>query len=284
MSTRYLADKAENLTVEGPSATFTYRRMGPRGGTPLVLLHRFRGTIDWWDPEFLDLLAADHDLIVFDNVGIGYTTGEPRDSLEGFAQGAIEFIEALNLPQSDLLGWSLGGIVAQEVTLRRPDLVRKLIVAGSGPAAWVPGAPPMSEKVLGIMATPEFTEDDLMYLFYPETEAGRAAGREHFDHVSTRLAANGPGVSAAASHGLLTAVGKLLARPFDEVAVELETIKQPVLYANGLRDVMIPAHASYVAVQHLDNATLVLYSDSGHGFLFQHAKAFATEVTQFLGA
>ena len=81
MST-YLADKAEDLTVEGPSATFTYRRMGLQGGVPLVLLHRFRATIDWWDPEFLDLLAADHDVIVFDNVGIGYTTGEPRDSLE----------------------------------------------------------------------------------------------------------------------------------------------------------------------------------------------------------
>jgi pimeloyl-ACP methyl ester carboxylesterase len=134
MST-YLADKAENLTVEGPSATFTYRRMGPQGGVPLVLLHRFRATIDWWDPEFLDLLAANHDVIVFDNVGIGYTTGEPRDSLEGLAQGAIEFIEALGLPQADVLGWSLGGIVAQRVALRRPELVRKLIVAGSGPAA-----------------------------------------------------------------------------------------------------------------------------------------------------
>ncbi|MFI0084773.1 alpha/beta fold hydrolase [Streptomyces bobili] len=89
MST-YLADKAEDLTVEGPSARFTYRRMGPQGGVPLVLLNRFRGTIDWWDPEFLDYLAADHDVIVFDNVGVGYTDGEPRASLEGFAQGAIE--------------------------------------------------------------------------------------------------------------------------------------------------------------------------------------------------
>jgi pimeloyl-ACP methyl ester carboxylesterase len=283
MST-YLADKAEDLTVEGPSAVFTYRRMGPQGGVPLVLLHRFRATIDWWDPEFLDLLAVGHDVIVFDNVGIGYTTGEPRDSLEGLAQGAIEFIEALGLPRADVLGWSLGGIVAQRVALRRPELVRKVVVAGSGPAGWVPGAPPMSEKVLGIMAKPQFDTDDLMYLFYPETDAARAAGREHFDHVSTRLAAGGPGVSEAAANGLLTAVGKLLQVPFDQTQAELEAIKHPVLYANGLHDVMIPAHASYVAIQHLDNATLVLYSDAGHGFLFQHAKAFATEVTNFLAA
>ncbi|GAA2619371.1 alpha/beta hydrolase [Streptomyces vastus] len=98
MST-YLADKAEDLSVQGVSAAFTYRRMGPQGGVPLVLVSGFRGTIDSWDPEFLDLLAAGHDVILFDNVGIGYTTGEPRDSVEGFADGAIEFIEALGLAQ-----------------------------------------------------------------------------------------------------------------------------------------------------------------------------------------
>ncbi|MGW0947878.1 alpha/beta fold hydrolase [Streptomyces sp. NPDC002623] len=283
MST-YLADKAENLTVEGPSATFTYRRFGPRDGVPLVLLNRFRGTIDWWDPEFLDHLAAGHDVIVFDNVGVGYTDGEPRDSLEGFAQGAVEFIDALGLAQADLLGWSLGGIVAQRVAVRRPELVRKLVVAGSGPAGWVPDAPPFSEKVLGIMAKPDADLEDMLYLFYPETETARAAGREHFDHVSTRLAAGGPAVSETAAQGMLTAAATLLAAPFDEVVAELEAIQQPVLYANGLHDVMIPAHNSYVAVQHLADATLVLYTGAGHAFLFQYAKAFTKQVTDFLAA
>ncbi|MET8421350.1 alpha/beta fold hydrolase [Streptomyces sp. NPDC005134] len=280
----YLADKAEGLTVEGPSATFTYRRMGPQGGVPLVLLNRFRGTIDWWDPEFLDYLAADHDVIVFDNVGVGYTDGEPRDSLEGFAEGAIEFIDTLGLAQADLLGWSLGGIVAQRVALRRPELVRKLIVAGSGPAGWVPGAPDFSEKVLSIMNKPDADRDDMLFLFYPETEAARAAGLEHFDHISTRLAEGGPAISEVAAQGMLTAVGALLAVPFDQVRAELEAIKQPVLYANGLHDVMIPAHNSYVAVQHLDNATLVLYTGAGHAFLFQYAKAFTKQVADFLAA
>ncbi|MEU6196571.1 alpha/beta hydrolase [Streptomyces sp. NPDC047061] len=283
MST-YLADKAEDLTVEGPSARFTYRRLGSQGGVPLVLLNRFRGTIDWWDPEFLDYLAADHDVILFDNVGVGYTDGEPRDSLEGFAEGAIEFIEALGLAHVDLLGWSLGGIVAQRVALRRPELVRRLVVAGSGPAGWVPGAPDFSEKVLGIMAKPDADLEDVLFLFYPETEAARASGLRHFDHVSTRLAAGGPAVSETAAQGMLTAAGALLAAPFEQVKAELEAIKQPVLYANGLEDVMIPAHNSYVAVQHLDNATLVLYSGAGHAFLFQYAKAFAKQVTDFLAA
>jgi pimeloyl-ACP methyl ester carboxylesterase len=283
MST-YLADKVEDLTVEGPSARFTYRRMGPRGGVPLILLNRFRGTIDWWDPEFLDHLAADHDVLLFDNVGVGYTDGEPRDSLDGFAEGAIEFIDALGLARADLLGWSLGGIVAQRVAVRRPDLVRKLVVAGSGPAGWVPDAPPFSEKVLGIMAKPDADLEDMLYLFYPETDRARAAGHEHFAHVSTRLAGGGPAVSEAAALGMLTAAATLLAAPFDQVVAELEAIKQPVLYANGLDDVMIPAHNSYVAVQHLADATLVLYTGAGHAFLFQYAKAFTKQVADFLAA
>ncbi|MFJ9713260.1 alpha/beta fold hydrolase [Streptomyces sp. NPDC101234] len=283
MST-YLADKAEDRTVDGPSARFTYRRLGPQGGVPLVLANRFRGTIDWWDPEFLDYLAADHDVILFDNVGVGYTDGEPRDSLEGFAQGAIEFIEALGLTQVDLLGWSLGGIVVQRVALRRPDLVRKVVVAGSGPAGWAPDAPPFNEKVLGIMNKPDADAEDMLFLFYPETDQGRAAGREHLSHVSTRLASGGPAVSETAAQGMLTAAAELLGRPFEEVQAELEAIKHPVLYANGVDDVMMPAHLSYVAVQHLDNATLVLYTHSGHGFLFQYAEAFSKQVANFLAS
>ena len=134
MST-YLADAAENVSVAGPSAVFTYRRLGRHGGVPLVLLNRFRGTIDWWDPEFLDCLAAEHDVIVFDNVGIGYSSGEPRDSIDGFAEGAIEFIDALGLPTVDLLGWSLGGIVAQEVARRRPNSCASLLWRAALPAA-----------------------------------------------------------------------------------------------------------------------------------------------------
>jgi pimeloyl-ACP methyl ester carboxylesterase len=278
----FMADKAENLTVDGPSGVFTYRRFGPHGGVPLVLVNRFRGTIDWWDPEFIDLLAANHDVIVFDNLGIGHTTGVPRDSVEGLADGAIEFIEALGLTQVDVLGWSLGGIVAQHVTLRRPELVRKLIVAGSTPGSVVPGAEGLSEKVRNIMAKSDASEEDMIYLFFPETEEGRAAGHKHLANVAARLSSGIRNVSDEAGQGMLAAVGKTAATPFEQVRANLETIKQPVLYANGVKDVMIPALASYVAVQHLEDATLVLYSNAGHGFLFQHAKAFTDEVNRFL--
>jgi pimeloyl-ACP methyl ester carboxylesterase len=280
----YLADTAENVSVAGPSAVFTYRRFGRQRGVPLVLLNRFRGTIDWWDPEFLDYLAADHDVIVFDNVGTGYSSGEPRDSIAGFAEGAIEFIEALGLSTVDLLGWSLGGIVAQEIARCRPELVRKLVVAGSAPGGQIPDAPGLSEDVLGIMTKAEADADDLLYLFYPATDSARAAGFDHLAKVSRRLAAGGPAVSQEAAMAQLAAIGQVLSVPFDKVRLNLEAIKQPVLYANGVHDVPISALASYVAVQHLDSAILVLYSDAGHAFLFQHARAFATEVTNFLAA
>ncbi|WP_086668017.1 alpha/beta fold hydrolase [Lentzea kentuckyensis] len=281
MST-YLSDMAEDLTVEGPSATFTYRRLGPRGGIPLVLLNRVRATIDWWDPEFLDHLAAGHDVIVFDNVGTGYTTGEPRDSVEGFADGTIEFIEAVGLPQVDLLGWTLGGTVALQVALRRPGLVRKLVVGAANPGGQVPGAPAADGKVRAVMAKPEPTADDLVYLFFPETDTGRAAGHAYLARVSARLAAGGPVVSEAAVKGQLVAIDKNASVPLDRVWADLETITHPVLCAAGVRDVMIPALASWTAVQHFANATLVAYGDAGHAFPFQHPREFAVQVTNFL--
>lgn len=281
MST-YLADAAEDLTVEGPSATFAYRRLGPRGGTPLVLLNRVRGTLDWWDPELLDQLAADHDVIVFDYLGTGYTTGTPADSVEGLADGAVEFIEALGLTQVDLLGWTLGGTVAQHITRTRPDLVRKLVVAAANPGGTVPGAPAPNPKTRATMTKPELTGDDWVFLFFPETETGRAAGYAHLARVATRLATGIPDVSEAAAMGQITAIAKDAAIPFEQVRTDLASINQPVLYATGMRDAMITPLASYTAVQHLRSATLVAYSDAGHAFLFQHAKDFAAQVTAFL--
>jgi len=282
MTTTYAADALENQTVAGPSAVFTYRRTGPQGGVPLVLLMRFRGTIDWWDPEFIDRLSADRDVIVFDNVGIGYTDGEPRDSAEGFADGAIEFIDALGLGEVDLLGWSLGGIVAQLVALRRPDLVHKVIVAGSSAPGVAPDTPGLSERVLAIMANPDPGPDDLLYLFYPETDAARAAGLQHLAKVSKRLEAGGPAVTDDAAGGQLAAVANLLAAGWEQVSSQLRSISQPVLYANGMYDVMIPALASFKAFEQVPASTLVLYGDAGHAFLFQHIDPFVAQVNQFL--
>jgi pimeloyl-ACP methyl ester carboxylesterase len=281
MST-YLADTAETLFVDGPSARFAYRRIGPRGGVPLVLLNRVRATIDWWDPQFLDHLAAERDVIVFDTVGTGYSTGEPRDGVEGFADAAIEFVAALGLKQVDLLGWTLGGTVAQHVASRQPDLVRKLVLAASSPGGQIPGAPPANPRVRAIMARPDTTAQEIVYLFFPDTDAGRAAGHEYLARLATRLAAAGPSVSEKAGSGQIAAIAKSASVPFEQVQAQLESIAHPVLYATGMRDAMIPALAAYTAVQHLPAATLLIYGDAGHAFLFQHARQFATQVTGFV--
>ena len=281
MNTTYASTAAKTQYVDAPSARFAYRRIGPRGGMPLVLLHRFRATLDWWDPEFLDLLAADHDVILFDNVGIGYTKGEPLTTMTGNAAGAIEFVEALGLSSIDILGWSFGGVVAQEVVLLRPELVRKLIIAGSASGV-APGMPVMGERVTNIMNKPEADLDDTLYLFYPETESARAKGLEHFGRVRATMPADAPAVSQEAAMGQLQAIMTTLGAPWEQVVENLKSIKQPVLYANGSHDIMIDALASYAAVQILADAKLVLYSDAGHAFLFQHAKDFTTEVKNFL--
>ncbi|WP_405136449.1 alpha/beta fold hydrolase [Nocardia sp. NBC_01388] len=281
MTTYTPVNAAETLHVDAPSAQFAYRRLGPRGGVPLVLVHRFRATLDWWDPEFLDILAAERDVILFDNIGIGYTGGDALVTVDGFAAGTLEFIEALGLTEVDLLGWSFGGVVAQAVTLTRPDLVRKLIVAGSG-SGLAPNMPTMSERVLGIMAKPDADLDDMLYLFYPETEGARNRGLEHFNKVAATLPVDAPAVSEAAAMGQLQAIAAALSTPWEQVIAGLQSIGQPVLYANGMHDVMIHAFASYSAVEHLPSAKLVLYSDAGHAFLFQHLEEFTAEVKSFL--
>ena len=280
-STTYAASTARTPYVETKSARFAYRRLGPVGGVPLVLLHRFRATLDWWDPRFIEALAAERDVILFDNIGIGYTEGQPLRTVNAFAEGAIDFVEALQLSQVDLLGWSFGGVVAQKFTLLRPDLVRKVIVAGSG-SGTAPGMPAMPERVASIMLKPEADLEDVLYLFYPETDEARAKGLDHFGRVAAEMPDGAPRVSQDAAMGQLEAITATLAAPWDDVARDLATITAPVLYAGGAHDVMIDAFSSYAAVQVLPNAKLVLYSDAGHAFLFQHLDTFVREVLVFL--
>nr|WP_249156780.1 alpha/beta hydrolase [Bradyrhizobium sp. KB893862 SZCCT0404] len=245
------------------------------------MVHRFRATIDWWDPEFVEALAAERDVIMFDNVGVGYTEGAPMNTVEAYASGAIAFIEALDLTQVDLLGWSFGGVVAQGIVLKRHDLVRRLIVAGSGSGS-APGMPAMGERVANIMLKPRTDPEDALYLFYPETDAARAKGVEHFSKIAAAMPKNAPVVTEEAAMGQLAAITATLAAPWEQVTANLKKITLPVLYANGAHDVMIDALASYAAVQELPNAKLVLYSDAGHAFLFQHLEDFTAEVKTFL--
>ncbi|EPX55964.1 alpha/beta hydrolase fold having protein [Cystobacter fuscus DSM 2262] len=252
-----------------------YRVDGQRGGVPLVLLQRFRGTLDDWDPAFISALAAHRQVIRFDNAGIGGSSGQVPDSVEGMAEVAAAFIDALELTKVDLLGWSLGGIVAQQVALDRPQLVRRLVIAGSSPGGITDG-PQAHPRVPEVMTRPVSSEEDFLFLFFTETDTGRAAGKASL----ARLGALQDKVPAVTKESFLRQVKALT--QWKGTRARLGELKLPILVANGTSDVMLPAYRSYVISQEAPNAKLILYPDAGHGFLFQEIEDFTGQVTRFL--
>ncbi|MFC5911728.1 alpha/beta fold hydrolase [Streptacidiphilus monticola] len=198
-----------------------------------------RGTTDHWDPELLDALAAEREVIVFDNRGTAGSTGVAPTTIDGLADGAIAFIRALGLQQVDVMGWSLGGIVAQGTALRAPELVRRLIVAGSTPAG-VPNQPTPPPRVGEILTHAVNGDDDYLYLFFPETDEGRAAGLASLRRLDTRLARSHAAVQDETYRAQLAAIAA-----FSGYYDRLPELKLPVLVANGAHDVMINSYASY---------------------------------------
>jgi pimeloyl-ACP methyl ester carboxylesterase len=195
------------------------------------------------------------------------------------AGGLIDFVGALGLDEIDLLGWSLGGIVVQEVALQRPELVRRLVVAGSSPGGGVPGMPGPDPRIWQVATKPVNDDEDFLYLFFPETEPGRKLGVESLRRLDRRTTAPD---HVPVSAETMTAQLKVIASTGSRIWDRLNDITVPVLVANGAHDRMIDAYASYAMAGRLPDAKIVLYSDAGHGFLFQHLPDFAREVTEFL--
>ena len=278
----YISDAAKTLHVEGGLARYAYRDFGREGVTPpLVLLQRFRGTLDHWDPAFLEVLAKDRRVIVFDSAGIGESTGEVPTTMEGMAEAAFDFLSALRLDEVDLLGWSVGGFVAQLVTLDHPELIRKLIVAGSGPGG-VPGTPDLEAQVVEHMTAQVPSEEAYLYLFFGMTEEGVRLGKESLARLETRLRQSGADVSAEAWSRQLQAIQRW-AGGTGAAWPRLEELKLPVLVANGSHDVMVDSGNSFAMAQKLPNARTVFYSGAGHAFLFQFPQEFGGVVLDFLG-
>ncbi|HSQ33174.1 MAG TPA: alpha/beta hydrolase [Gemmatimonadaceae bacterium] len=275
------ANAAHTQVLRAGDIEFAYRTFGADSDVPIVLLARFRATMDDWDPAFLDALAAERRVVIFDNAGVGRSSGESPASIAGMAEHAGAFIRGLGYSLVDLLGWSMGGAVAQALALKQPELVRRLVVAGSGPGG-VPGAPPMSERVRETVAKPVNSDDDFLYLFFEGSDERRAAGREHLRRLHRRVESDGPPTRMQTDQAMGRALVAWSAGG-EGVYSQLHEIRQPVLVATGVHDVMIPAYNSYAMIERLPNAELVIYSDAGHGFLFQHAEKFGRRVLQFLG-
>lgn len=259
---------------------YAYRRFGRRSAAPLVLLQRYRGTMDDWDPLLLDCIAEERELILLDNAGVGLSNGAVPENIAGMAQNVAAFLDRLALRQVDVLGWSMGGCVAQQLVLDRPKLVRRLVLAGTGPGG-VADAPKTPDKVFQTMLKPANDDEDFLYLFFPETEQGRREGLAHLRRLGRRREEPAPVVTGESFKAQAAAI-KSFAGGATATLPHLAKIAQPVLVANGQSDVMIPAYNSYVMAQRLPNALLILYPNAGHAFLFQHTEHFSRQVLDFL--
>ncbi|KRA37811.1 MULTISPECIES: alpha/beta fold hydrolase [unclassified Nocardioides] len=268
----------KTVTIDGTS--FAYRELGTPGGVPVVFLHHFTAVLDDWDPRILDGVAAQHHVIAFDNRGVGSTGSRVPNDLEEMGADAIAFIRALGYDEVDLFGFSLGGAVAQMVALQEPGLVRRMVLAGTGPRGGG-GIWKMPFIVGGAYAKAFATrKDPRHFLFFPRNAEGKKAAKEYFARLAERTGDHSTPVSRQAAIAQLRAIttGGLHA-PDD-----LSAIKVPVLVANGDHDLMVASEHSADMARRLPDAKLIVYPNSGHGGVFQHHREFVPEILSFLAA
>jgi len=279
MPVTYIDASTERVTA-GNGIEYAYRDLGV-GDVPLVLLQHFRGNLDNWDPALVDALAADRRVVAFDNVGVGATTGRTPSTVEAMAYDAIAFLEAMNVQRADLLGFSLGSFVAQEIALIRPDLPRRVVLASSAPqgAAGMHGWAP---EVVAAVGAPETSPDGYISVFFARTDTSREAGRQAaariFGGRTTNRDEPTTWQTRQAQYDAVCAWGI----PNHALLQRVAALDLPVFVANGDSDPMILPRYSYLLAGLLPDTRLMIYPDSAHGFLFQHHNRFAAEVHAFL--
>ena len=265
-------------TVDVDGISFAYRELGQQGGIPLILLHHLTAVLDDWDPRIVDALAVKHHVIAFDNRGVGASGGITPDNIVDMAQDAIGFIDALGLTKVDLLGFSLGGFISQAIVEARPELVRKIVLAGTGPAG--------GEGIANIGAVLQQSFADAgaagkhpkNFLFFTQTPEGQKAADIFLERLNDRKEDRDTPVSNATIQAQVTAITKWGLAP----AQNLGTIPHPVFVANGDNDIMVPTINSLDLARRLPNNQLSIFPNSGHGGIFQYHDAFVAQTLSFL--
>ncbi|MFJ7046767.1 alpha/beta fold hydrolase [Streptomyces sp. NPDC101112] len=270
---------AQTRTVTADGVTFAYRDLGPRTGMPVIFITHLAAVLDNWDPRVVDGIAAKHRVITFDNRGVGASTGVTPKTIEEMAKDAVTFIRALGFEQVDVLSFSMGGMIAQEIAQTDPQLIRRLILAGTGPAG--------GEGIKNVTRLSDYDtlralftlQDPKQFLFFTRTANGRRAGKEFLARLKERTKDRDKAIRITAYRSQLKAIHRWgLAQPQD-----LSVIKQPVLVANGDNDRMVPTSNSYDMDRRLPNSELVIYPDGGHGGIFQYHEQFVPTALEFFG-
>jgi pimeloyl-ACP methyl ester carboxylesterase len=265
-------------TIDVNGTPFAYRELGPRGGIPLVMLHHFTAVLDDWDPRVIDGLAAHRHVIAFDNRGIGASGGKVPGTVNAMAQDAVAFINAIGHEQVDLLGFSLGGGVAQEILLDHPTLVRRTILAGTGPAG-AGGLERMNGIVGGAYLKALLTlRDPRHFLFFPRTAEGKQAATAYMARLKERTEGRDQRISMQARLAQLKAIRAAA----EQQPHDLGRIAVPVFVANGDHDVMVDSSHSADIARRIPGAKLTIYPNSGHGGIFQYYEQFVPEALDFL--
>ncbi len=266
-------------TIAVGDLTFAYREMGKHnGGTPVVMLVHLAAVLDNWDPRIMDGLAAKHHVIAFDNRGVGASSGSPSSSMEEMADDAIAFIKAKGLTKVDLFGFSMGGMIAQEMVLKEPSLIRKLILTGTGPAGGEGISSVWGVTFYDILRGYFTGQDPKQFLFFTRTPEGIAAGKAFVERIKERTENRDEEISVNALLSQLWALhswGK-------KAPADLSVVKHPVLVANGDADRMVPTVNTHDLAKRLPNSSLIIYPDSGHGAVFQFHADFVPKAIEFL--
>lgn len=276
LSTTY--KDAPTRTVDVGGTRFAYRQLGTETGVPVIFLHHLAAVLDNWDPRVIDGIAARHRVITFDNRGVGASQGSTPDSVEAMARDAVAFIRALGFDQVDLLALSMGGFIAQVIAQEEPQLVRKIILAGTGPAGGEGIDRVTSLTIRDTIKAALTFKDPKQYLFFTTTANGRLAARKFLKRLKERTDNRDTPISLTSFRAQLKAIHAWgLQEPSD-----LTGIQQPVLVANGEDDKMVRSRNSADLARRLPHAQLILYPDAGHGGIFQYHEEFVPEALKFL--
>ncbi|MEV7605114.1 alpha/beta hydrolase [Paenarthrobacter sp. NPDC089322] len=270
---------APTSAVTAGGVTYAYRELGPKGGVPVIFLVHLAATMDNWDPRIIDPIAKKHHAITFSNAGVGSSSGKVPATVEEMADDAVTFIKALGFEKVDLFGLSLGGMIAQAMVIKHPGLVRKLILAGTGPAGGkgIDRVPAIT--YYDILRATLTRQDPKEFLFFNRNATGKPAAKAFIERLQERTTNRETPVRIKAFQTQLKAI-RTWGR---SQPVNLGVITQPTLIANGDNDRMVPSILSNSMHQRIPGSELIIYPDSGHGAIFQFHDRFVPAALEFLG-